>query len=218
MVFYDILSRDKIKPLPKQTSEIIIDIHEKNSLIPSIISSKNFSFKFESLKVGDYLIGDSAIERKTLSDLSSSIISKRIFRQLNELKQHPLPILLIEENNKGHKLENNQIRGFILSVLTQYHIPIIFSQDEYETAEYLTLLAKKDASSPSSQRAKKILLSAEENIRYILEGFPGIGPQNSKKLIKKFGSIRNVINASSEELRSILGKKSKSIETLRDFS
>ena len=42
---------------------------------------------------------------------------------------------------------------------------------------------------------------------YIIEGFPGIGPTTARKLIEKFKTIKNIINASKEELEEILGKK-----------
>ena len=47
-------------------------------------------------------------------------------------------------------------------------------------------------------------------MQVILEGFPGIGPKTSKKLLKEFKTIQNVVNASEEDLKRILGKRAKS--------
>ena len=41
----------------------------------------------------------------------------------------------------------------------------------------------------------------------ILDEIPGIGPITRKKLIRKFGSARGVINANSSELQNLLGNK-----------
>lgn len=49
----------------------------------------------------------------------------------------------------------------------------------------------------------------EEQSRYILEGFPGIGPKTAKKLIKKFKTVKDVINAPEEELKKEIGKKAE---------
>ncbi len=35
---------------------------------------------------------------------------------------------------------------------------------------------------------------------YVLQGFPGIGFERATKLLDKFGSIRNIINLSAEDL------------------
>ena len=87
-MFHNIFSKKSEK-----APEIIIDIHEKNSLVPSELSKLNIKYKFEPLKVADYIIGETAIERKTIADLKSSIINKRIFSQLEEIKQCPKPLL-----------------------------------------------------------------------------------------------------------------------------
>ena len=44
-----------------------------------------------------------------------------------------------------------------------------------------------------------------------MESFPNIGPKNAELLLKKFGSIRKIINSSQEELEKEVGKKAESI-------
>jgi excinuclease ABC subunit C len=41
----------------------------------------------------------------------------------------------------------------------------------------------------------------------MLDEIPGIGPTTRKKLIRKFGSARGVINADAAELQEVLGAK-----------
>jgi len=53
-------------------------------------------------------------------------------------------------------------------------------------------------------------------LQFILEGFPGIGPTTAKKLLKKFKSIKKIINASEEELKEILGKKTETFLKIID--
>jgi len=43
---------------------------------------------------------------------------------------------------ENHNLQN-PARGMILSIITEYEIPILFTQDEEDTANFLLLLAKK---------------------------------------------------------------------------
>lgn len=218
MTFYSIFSKKEIK---KQNSpqkneiinEVIIDIHEKNSLVPSELSKLNIQLKFEPLKVADYLINSVAIERKTISDLKSSIISKRVFSQLAELKQYEKPLLILEGNKEelynNLVLHENAVRGFILSTSLKFQIPVIFTKNEKETAEYLKLLANKKQDKEISMRASKLALSEKEQIQFILEGFPKIGATTAKKLIEKFKSLKNIFNASKEEISPILHSKTE---------
>lgn len=220
MPFFDIFSKSKTPK--KQEIKIIVDTREKNSLVASYLISLGFDIEFKQLPVADYLLGDTAIERKTLSDLSSSIINKRIFSQLLEIKQYPRALLFVEGSpNKPFRegiLNENALRGFLLSVALEHHIPIIFTQNEEDTAKYLSLLArKKENRSPSAIRPSKITLTPEQRMQYILEGFPQIGPVSAVNLIGRFKTLKNIVNAREESLEEILGKKAKSFMSLLDY-
>jgi len=216
MAFLNIFSKTPEKENKPELSKIIVDNHEKNSLVPASLSSLHAPFEFQDLKVGDYLINDIAIERKTFQDLQSSIINKRIFSQLNELKQYPKPILIIEgEFNKENQiLHENASKGFILSTLLNQQVPILFTKDEKDTASYLYLIAKKKSQSPLALRPSKIAMSEKEQIQFILEGFPNIGPASIKKLLEKYKSLKEIINAPEQDLVSILGKKGEALFSL----
>jgi ERCC4-type nuclease len=198
--------------------KIIIDNRERNSLIPAFLQEQGFEIEFKQLPVADYLVKDTAVERKTVSDLKSSIINKRIISQLLELKQYPSHLLLVEgiidEDIYSGGIHENALRGFLLSVALEFQTPIIFTHNEKDTAKYLAVLAKKQTKSESGIRASKIALTKEEQIQFILEGFPNVGPAKAKALIEKFHSLQNIFNASEQELEDILGKRAKDFKDL----
>ncbi|MBU0907354.1 MAG: hypothetical protein KKD18_05060 [Nanoarchaeota archaeon] len=203
----------------KEKIKIQVDNRERNSLVPSLLS-KDFNIEWKQLPVADYIVKDIAIERKTVSDLKSSIINKRIISQLLELKQYPKHLLLVEgildKDLYNGGIHENALRGFLLSVALEFQTPIIFTHNEEDTAKYLYVLAKKDKSPESGLRASKILLSKEEQIQFILEGFPNVGPAKAKALIKKFKSLKNIFDASEEELKEILGARAKDFKGFLD--
>ncbi len=208
----DIFSKKLRKEIKKQ--RIIADIREKNSLVVSYViekSDREIEVEFQHLKVGDFIIGDIAIERKTSSDFISSIFDKRLENQLQEISQYPEHFLILEGNiNETDFTNKNALRGFLLSIITKYHVPILYSKDEEETAIFLLLLAKKQLhpKEPNIRQNKKIF-SKQEQLQYILEGFPGIGSKTAKKLLSHFHSIKNIMNTSKEELKNIIGKKAE---------
>jgi len=207
MTFHDIFSKKPLKEKPSPT--IIVDHREKNSLVIAELMSLGIKIEFQQLEVGDYIVNSTAIERKTISDLISSMINKRIFSQLESLKQYENPLLIIEGYDnldlKESNLNENAIRGLLLSIILNYKIPIIFTEDTKETAIFISLLAKRKKSE-FSLRAK-IPMSDNSRLQFILEGFPSIGPITAKKLLDKYKTIKAIINASEEEIRFILGKK-----------
>ncbi len=217
MVFEDIFSTKQKNTKRKEKPLIIIDIREKNSLVPSLLPKLDCEIEFRHLEVGDYLINDIALERKTIPDFKSSILSKRLLFQLRELKQYPKALVILEglSNFQLYQgiLHENALRGFILSVLLEHKIPIIFTEDEEDTARYLSVLAKKTKKSQPSLR-QKIPLSTKEQKQFILEGFPGIGPSTAEKLLNEFNSLNSIFNAKEKALEKTLGKKTKEFKKL----
>lgn len=217
MPFFNIFSKSKKKNSIRNPIKIIVDNREKNALVATELSKLGFQIEFKHLLVADYIVNDIVIERKTISDLKSSIIDKRIISQLLELKQYSKHILILEGIEKDINpgiIHENAFRGFLLSVVLEYKVPMIFTQDYKDTAKYLSILAKKSPKEDFALRAKKIISTEKEQVQYILEGFPGIGPITAKKLIKKFRSLDNIFTAPESELQEILGKKAQIFKSL----
>jgi ERCC4-type nuclease len=215
MTFFDIFSKNKEKQKAIKKIPIVVDNREKNSLVTSELIRLNNTIQFEQLQIGDYIIGNIAIERKTYPDLISSIIDKRIFNQIENLKKYPLQLLIIElDKTSKINMNENAIRGFILNTAIKSKIPIIFSKDEEDTAKYLNLLTINKEQKKLSIRPSKNSVSKEEQIQFILEGFPGVGPKKAEDLIKEFKNLKNISNASIEQLEKILEKRAKEMYSL----
>tara|TARA_Y100000034_G_scaffold119266_1_gene160868 strand:- start:16540 stop:17220 length:681 start_codon:yes stop_codon:yes gene_type:complete len=219
---FDIFSK-KRSLIRKDNPKIIIDYRERNSLVASKLINLGLDIEFKELKVADYLIKNVAIERKTVTDFISSMINKRLIRQLEDLQQYKNKLLIIEgieeqelynEDNMGG-VNPNAIRGFLLSILLKWKIPIIFTKNQEDTAKFISVLSKKKSKEISLNAIKKSFNKKEQK-QYILEGFPGIGPKTSKKLLKKFKTIKKIINASENELKKILGKKAEILRKIID--
>lgn len=222
---FDIFSKKekKLKSLEsKEKIKIIIDYREKNSLVASYLIKENFNIEFKELKIGDYIVKDTIIERKTIPDFISSIINGRLLKQLEDLKQYENKLLIIEGISKQEVYSDeaggvggNAIRGFLLSVVLKHKIPLIFTKDSEDTAKFIDVLSRKKSKEIKLHAGKKTL-NKKEQLQFIIESFPGIGPKKSKELLEKFGSIQNIINASLEDLEKILGKNAKNFIELID--
>ena len=81
MPIHNIFKKTRKNSKPKIIPTIVADIHEKNSLVLSQLKkSPLIRLEIKSLKIADYIIGNIAIERKTISDLIGSMISKRLIQ------------------------------------------------------------------------------------------------------------------------------------------
>lgn len=221
--FLDIFSKNKKIKEKKQENKpekIIIDYREKNSLVASYLIKEGLEIEFKELKIGDYVVKDVIIERKTVSDFISSMINQRLLKQIEEIKQYENKLIIIEgiSEKELYKEENysinpNAIRGFLLSIALKHKIPLIFSKNSEDTAKFIAILSKKK-DKEMNLNAKKKTLNKKEQLQFIIEGFPGVGPKKAKALLEKFGSIQNIILAPTEELEKILGIKSEQIREI----
>lgn len=219
MPLFDIFqkSHDEESSSEKPKIKIIADNREKNSLVISELIHLGFQVDFEQLEVADFLINNTAIERKTVADFLSSMMNKRLPEQLINLNQYEKKFLLIEgideqelyNDKEKEGINPNAIRGFLLDIILKYQVPIIFTKNYEDTAKFLAVLAKKPEKTSESLRVKRKTRNKKEQMQFILEGFPGIGPETAKILLHEFKSIKNIINASQEELTRLIGKKAE---------
>ena len=61
---------------------IVVDEREKKSGIPDLLKEIGINLEIKTLPIGDYIVApETVVERKTISDLISSIFDGRLFDQ-----------------------------------------------------------------------------------------------------------------------------------------
>jgi Fanconi anemia group M protein len=94
-------------------------------------------------------------------------------------------------------------------------ITIIFTKNYEDTAKFLNLMARKQKREISIRATKKAR-TKKEQLQFILEGFPGIGPKTAKKLLKKYKTLKAIINTPLSQLQEDIGKKADIFKILND--
>ena len=190
---------------------ILADSRETKSQILKKLKDDGYIIKTEQLDVGDYIISDKiAIERKTPEDFINSILDKRIFSQIKKLRENfSSPLLVIEGEEDIYsirKIHPNAILGTLASITLNYHVPIIYTKNGIETANLIKVIINKEKLGKKDEypiRIEKKPLTTQEQQEYIVESFPGVGPNIAKSLLKKFKTIKSIVNISKEELKEI---------------
>ncbi|KAG1811990.1 hypothetical protein EV424DRAFT_1419210 [Suillus variegatus] len=96
------------KELSTVPSQVIVDMREFRSTLPSLLHASGLLVIPATLTVGDYILTpDICVERKSIPDLVASFNSGRLYTQCELMSVHyKQPILLIEfEENKSFSLE-----------------------------------------------------------------------------------------------------------------
>ena len=190
---------------------VYADSREGNSKVIRHLTEMEIDVKVQSMAVADYQVSDEvAIERKTAKDFVDSIIDKRLFKQAKELSEefkHPILILEGDDLYSGF-IHPNAIRGTMASIAIDFGISIIPTRNSQDTAAMIKRIAVREQNGdriPIQVRTDKKPTSLMEQQLFIVESLPNIGPVNAKNLLKHFGSVANVLNASENELQEVEG-------------
>lgn len=205
---------------------IVVDERERNSNIPELLKNAGAIIDFTQLKVGDYIVSsETAIERKTVRDLVSSIYDGRLFLQCSDLvKYYQKPLLVVQGNiaeltESSEETEEADVKlhaerlllayDALITVAMEFRIPTIHTPSAEQTAQLLVTLVNRSlqegkAKGPLLRKIKK------ENPIYIqqlsvLASLPGVGEKLAARMLKKFDTPIRALNASAAELSIIPG-------------
>jgi excinuclease ABC subunit C len=157
------------------------------------------------------------------------VLSRRFRRSLaNDDKWSAMPDLILIDGGKGHL--NAALE--VLKELGLNSIPAASLAKEKEevfvpgrpeplniprTSAALHLLQRVRDEAHRFALGYHRKLRHKESIASALDSIPGIGPKRKKALIKKFGSVRGVKEASIDELSRVPGITGKLAEKIKEY-
>ncbi len=205
---------------------IKVDYREKGSKVIKELIERGVKIKLDKLEVSDYIISHRVgIEFKTVEDFVNSIIDGRLLSQARQLRNNfDRPLIIVEGQEDIYslrKIHPNAVLGMLSTLAISYGIPIIQTKNYRETATLLYLIAKNEQQNTTTDYSLHFSKpgSLKEQQEYVISSLPNIGSALAKHLLMRFGTVRNVMNATEEELQEIdlIGeKKARSIKELLD--
>ncbi|MDG6218247.1 MAG: DEAD/DEAH box helicase [Candidatus Thermoplasmatota archaeon] len=194
------------------TISIVVDHRESRSTVARALTKQSIHIISKQLVVGDYVVSSRiGVERKSVDDFLNSLLNGQLFSQLQRLRDaYPRPVLILEGQGLFTKrnINHKAIYGTLISILVDFGIPILSTNDETETADLLSVMAKREQRQENKSialRGSKSSCSLAEKQRFIVEGFPNISSLLAKRLLSHFGSIHLLVNASEKELQEVNG-------------
>jgi Fanconi anemia group M protein len=192
--------------------KVVVDHREYRSKVVRNLTANGMYVEPQQLDVGDYVLSSRiGVERKSVDDFLESLIGGKLFRQIAQLRDaYPRPVLILEGENLLTKrnISHKAIFGSLASINVDFGVPVITTKDSAETADLLQVMAKreqKDDKKTVAIREEKTSMSLRERQQFVIEGLPNVSAVLAKRLLDHFGSIRDITNASEEELMEVKG-------------
>lgn len=164
------------------------------------------------LAPADFVVGDLAIERKSVGDFHASLIDKRLFEQVARIKETYARCALLLEGDLEFFAERKHPRaiwGAMASLAIDWGIPVLPVPDKTSSAQMLATLArravKERGHAAPEVRFRPRMLSEGARQKHAVQGLPGIGDVVSESLLDHFGSVRRVFAANEKDLQKVAG-------------
>jgi len=178
-----------------------------------ISSNERSNLEIENAEYVHLLVGDitaegsdTVIERKTINDLATSCSSPHMWEQLKNMranyKRSVVAIVgYLEELNYKNKLKIPHIYKSI-AIMAKMGITVLWIKNDKMLSSLavaiLTDSGERDPNVPIKRVEKDKKLS-------VICSIPGIGQKKGMELLKTFGNINKIANASMEELKKVKG-------------
>lgn len=204
----------------EQVVAILADHREKNNRVVKELIDAGVSAKIAQLTTADYVIsGKVGVELKKVSDFVTSIIDGRILDQVRDLKNSfQKAVLIIEGEEDIYSVRNvhaNAIRGMLASIVLDFHVPVLYTKNPQDTAALLAVMAKREQGKEIDFALHPLKpKSIHEQQEFVVSAFPNIGVQTARILLEHFGSIKNFVNATEEQLTELKGIGDKTAQQL----
>jgi Fanconi anemia group M protein len=204
------------KQLSLATNAILVDYREEK--IAKLLEEMKCKVVRVSLPIGDFVINEIGIERKSIDDFESSIIDGRIFEQAGLLSSsYHKPVIIVEGFRSPNRIHENSFYATIAYLLSIVNVTILRTRDEKETAKIIFWLARKEFEEDrvAGYKVREKKLSLRNIQERIVAAFPGISTVLSKRILRKFKTLRKFFNATEKELMEVDGIGEKLARRIR---
>ena len=209
--------------------KLIIDSRETSGLTKEVetkAAKLNLITEKKWLEVGDYVFGDVCFEAKSTHDFLSSVISKRLWTQLDNMDRcFKTNVVIIygtlrdalsytsysaKYNNmprqRKMQLLTNKFYGAIGRIILDSDIKPIWVTDEYSAASIICSVAKMQPVERSPIKPHLFKRFTSDDIRInMLASVKGVSEKKAKMLLKKYGSLMEIGDCDKRELCSLDG-------------
>lgn len=185
---------------------VLFDHGEVKSGIPAALDAAGLDVSAVRLPAGDYLVSDRlVVERKTGADLAASIKDRRLFEQLDRLREAYTSVVLLVEGQPVHIAEPSW-KGALARVLTT-GVSALQTSSRQDSAAWLVRLHRLEGKGPSDPRGRprRPTDDLRQTAEDVLGCLPGISTVTARRLLTHFGSLASVFAADETQLRAVAG-------------
>ena len=209
---------------------LVIDSREREgSVLVGLVEDKckslNIPTKKQWLEIGDYVFDDVCFEAKSTIDFLGSVMSKRLWTQIDNMDRHyqtnilvlygslDKAIITIQKHSKSKlpsaaraAMFNNKFLGALARITLDTDCQIFWTPTEKEAALIITAICKIKPIKRTIIEPQIFKRITTDDLRLdLLTSIKGISKNKAKALIKQFGSLMEIGEQEPKALTCIGG-------------
>lgn len=174
------------------------------------------------LEIGDILVDDTIVyEHKTISDFIASVFDGRLFTQIDAMKNNYPHSFVLVSGTMTELLETAEMINRYSSILAAItscfarNCPIIFCDTLVNLTEIVKVLSEKLSDGKTRSRPIEKTKLSDKRLQLICS-FKGVNETRGVALLDHFGTVSNVLNASSSDLQEVHNIGEVTADNMRD--
>ena len=207
---------------------LVIDSREKSKLAKLVMQkAKALNIQHEKrwIEIGDYVYDDVCFEAKSTTDFLGSVLSKRLWTQVDNMDRHYKTNVVIIHGSLDQAISNiienaptkmpiamrairlnNKFLGAIGRLILDTDVKPIWVETEEEAALIITAVSKMKPITRDTIAPQVFKRLTTDDLRLdLLSSIKGVSIKKAKELIKEFGSIMEIGECSDYQLQAIEG-------------
>ena len=207
---------------------LVIDSRENSKLSEKVerkAKSLNITTERKWLEIGDYVFDDVCFEAKSATDFLGSVMSKRLWTQLDNMDRHfqtnvviiygdmQEAIMNVIEHSPSKMpigtrsiMLNNKFLGALGRIVLDTDVKPFWVQSEEEASLIITAVSKMKPITRETIAPQIFKRITTDDMRIdLLSSIKGVSIKKAKQLIKQYGSIMEIGECSAFELQAIEG-------------
>tara|TARA_B100000029_G_scaffold24009_1_gene23713 strand:- start:868 stop:1545 length:678 start_codon:yes stop_codon:yes gene_type:complete len=203
--------------------KLVIDSREKSNLyeyVESEASLINVPTEKQFIEIGDYVFNDVCFEAKSTIDFLQSVINKRLWNQIDNMDRYYEHTFVVIHGSLHEMLAYpgyvkldipeqmlmNKFWGAICKIELDTDTRVFFTESKKKAAKFITSICKMRPINRQIIKPSLLKRITTEDLRIdMLLTIKGVSEKKAKKLIKAYGSVMEIGEATVDELSNIDG-------------
>jgi Fanconi anemia group M protein len=188
---------------PLRVSERIV-----GSDLGKALSDEGFGLEASSSDIADVVVSRrQAIAVRTVDEFISQVADESLAPALSKLRHsyiHPILIVQGEPEGRGFKEGNAVLYDYLSGLLSDMRITVLSTSGPAQTASAIASLHRQEESMGKTG-GRQTTLDGPSRQMFLVQGLPNVSATLADRLLRRFGSIKGIADASVEQLMQVEG-------------